>query len=76
MLERTTVSRNAKVLERMGMISREPGADRRESVLSLSAKGLRAVEVADPLWEQAQHDFEERIGAQQADQLRIMLHSV
>ena len=59
-LDRTTLTRNLKVLEQQGLIRTGPGEDRRERVVSLTADGEAAIERATPVWREAQ----ERLAAQ------------
>jgi DNA-binding MarR family transcriptional regulator len=53
-LDRTTLTRNLRPLERDGLIATAPGADRRRREIRLTAKGRKALDRALPLWEQAQ----------------------
>src|SRR5260370_21621249 len=52
-LDRSTVGRNAKVLERMHLVQAVAGADHREAALTMTAEGTKAVGEAAPLWERA-----------------------
>ncbi len=56
-MDRTTLSRNLKLLEKRGLVKLEPGQDRREVRVSLTPEGLDAMEKAAPLW----HEMQERI---------------
>lgn len=70
-LDRSTISRNARVLARMGFAETGRGeADQRESVVKLTRQGERLLEQAAPLWESRQRDAEARLGAQNLDALR------
>jgi DNA-binding MarR family transcriptional regulator len=70
-LERTTTTRNVRVLSRLGLVVLEPSdRDRRLTQVALSDQGEQALEQAAPLWEAAQRDFETRMGATQAQSLR------
>ncbi len=53
-MDRTTLSRNLKLLEKMGLINLEPGEDRREQRVKVTEKGERAFWEAGMLWEKAQ----------------------
>jgi DNA-binding MarR family transcriptional regulator len=53
-LERTTLTRNLRPLERDGLVTSSPGPDLRVRMLRLTEDGRRALERAMPLWEQAQ----------------------
>lgn len=61
-MDRTTLTRNLKPLERQGLISIHPGEDRRERVVSLTDAGRTALAKALPLWEEAQASAIERLG--------------
>jgi len=67
--DETTLSRNLKVLAANGLIDLQPGADRRSRLVTLTRAGRRALERALPLWEQAQQDLRERLGASNSQTL-------
>ena len=52
--DRTTLTRNLKLLERQGLIRIEAGADRRERAASLTRSGRDALRRAYPRWQRAQ----------------------
>jgi len=52
--EKTTISRNVKLLEKRRWLTVEPGQDRRCRLVSLTAAGRRQIEKARPHWERAQ----------------------
>ena len=53
-LDRSTVGRNCKVLERDGLVALEPSEDEREARLVLTDLGKRLLIDGEPLWLQAQ----------------------
>ncbi|RIK41292.1 MAG: MarR family transcriptional regulator [Chloroflexi bacterium] len=53
-MDRTTLARNLKPLERDGLVEIATGADRRTRVLRLTDRGQEALAKAIPLWEEAQ----------------------
>src|SRR5258708_9416539 len=53
-LDRTSITRALAPLERDGLISSRPGADKRIRIVSLTNKGRKLVEDAEPKWRQAQ----------------------
>jgi DNA-binding MarR family transcriptional regulator len=61
-MDRTTLTRNLRPLERRGWVRIEPGEDRRERTLSLTRSGRAALEQAMPLWRQAQARMLEQVG--------------
>jgi DNA-binding MarR family transcriptional regulator len=72
-LDRSTIGRNVKVLERMGLVALRAGDDRRESVAVLSKAGRRILASGAPLWENAQNTVETKLGAVAAAHLRQAL---
>lgn len=60
--ERTTLTRNLTILEKMGFILIEPGQDRRERQVSITEQGKRVLMEAIPLWEAAQAHIEQGLG--------------
>lgn len=72
-LDRSTVGRNAKVLERMELIAIGHGEDQREAVLTIAPKGRDILEKGAPLWDGVQDDIEARLGREKAQQLQDLL---
>ncbi|WP_424101859.1 MarR family winged helix-turn-helix transcriptional regulator [Moorena producens] len=61
-MDRTTLTRNLKPLEKQGLIEISPGEDRRTRLVALTAKGQENLTQALPLWEQAQTEVIEKLG--------------
>ena len=61
-LDRSTLGRNTKVLQRMGLVASGPGKDQRETVLIITKEGQDMLDAGSPLWDKAQADFEARLG--------------
>lgn len=57
-LDRSTLGRNLKVLQKDGWIILDPGEDERTRVVGLTKAGRLALETALPLWEAAQARME------------------
>ena len=73
-LERSTVARNVRVLQRHGLVDLGSlAADRRATVISLSDRGQQALAEGEALWDEAQRAFEGRLGVQHAAALRRTL---
>ena len=72
-LDRSTLGRNVRVLERMGLVKLSAGADQRQAAVSLSANGLATLNRSIPLWESVQNGIYDKIGAQGAAQLEALL---
>jgi DNA-binding MarR family transcriptional regulator len=53
-LDRTTLARNLKVLERESLVEMTSGEDRRVHLVKITQKGQEAMMKALPLWEEAQ----------------------
>jgi DNA-binding MarR family transcriptional regulator len=53
-LDKTTLSRNLKLLKQRGWIDITPGADARERRVALTADGRRRLAAAKPAWRKAQ----------------------
>ena len=76
-LERSTVARNVRVLEKHGFVELGGSSeDRRAATIFLSDEGLAALEQADPLWQSAQRQVEKMLGRGSASKLRSLLLSV
>ncbi|NDJ24200.1 MarR family transcriptional regulator [Nostoc sp. B(2019)] len=61
-IDRTTLTRNLKPLERQGFIQIQPGQDQRMRVVSLTPQGHTALAKALPLWELAQTRIVQQLG--------------
>jgi DNA-binding MarR family transcriptional regulator len=61
-LDRTTLTRNLKVLASEGFVAISAGEDRRERVVSLTEDGQAAIERATPVWHEAQDALTARFG--------------
>ena len=72
-MDRTTLTRNLKPLERLGLITLAPGPDRRTRTVRLTDAGRDAVRRAAPLWREAQAVMAEAMGADRLRQLHDLL---
>lgn len=52
--DRTTLTRNLRLLEEQGLIRVDAGGDRREREISITRDGTDALQRAFPLWQKAQ----------------------
>jgi DNA-binding MarR family transcriptional regulator len=68
-MDRTTLTRNLKPLEREGWIKSEPGQDQRTRIVALTANGEAVLAKALPLWKQAQRIVEKTLGPQRLTNL-------
>jgi DNA-binding MarR family transcriptional regulator len=72
-LDRTTLTRNLKPLQRDNLIESRTGDDRRVRELTITRTGKTRLAEALPLWHQAQKDMKLRIGAKTASALLDIL---
>jgi DNA-binding MarR family transcriptional regulator len=72
-LDRTTLTRNLRIMEREGFIVVGSGKDARSKTVTLSAKGRSRLKQATPLWRNAQAKILKRFGRDRWDSLRIEL---
>ena len=61
-LDRTTLTRNLKVLVKMGLITISRGEDRRERVVTPTEFGLTTIKEATPAWQEAQTSLAKSLG--------------
>lgn len=52
--DRTTLTRNLRLLKKQGLIRIDAGDDRRERQISITREGAEALKAAYPLWQKAQ----------------------
>ena len=69
MMDRTTVSRNIKPLERDALLEIIPGQDRRSRHIQLTETGRQRLMEAIPLWQLAHQSLRQKIGEGEAQQL-------
>ena len=75
-LDRSTIGRNVRVLERLGLVQVTPGADQRQATVALADAGLKVLERAGPLWDRAQVRIEGDLGPTGANELRALLQAL
>jgi DNA-binding MarR family transcriptional regulator len=75
-LDKTTVSRNLKLLKRNGWIELRPGLDPRERLVALTPGGRRRLAAARPAWRNAQRQLRSSVTAKEWDAIRAAFHSV
>lgn len=68
-MDRTTLTRNLKPLEKQRLIRIEPGNDRRMREVSLTPQGESLLARAVPLWREAQCRMADNMGAERLDGL-------
>ncbi|ACV63557.1 transcriptional regulator, MarR family [Desulfofarcimen acetoxidans DSM 771] len=61
-MDRTTLSRNARILEKKGLLIIEDGEDRRQQSIRLTEDGASALRKALPLWEGIQESLSSELG--------------
>jgi DNA-binding MarR family transcriptional regulator len=69
-VDKTTISRNVKVLERHRWVTVERGGDARERVVSVTSAGAAALDKARPFWERAQKRMRAALASGEFDQFR------
>jgi len=62
-MDRTTLTRNLKPLEKSGLVTSGKGDDQRTHLVSLTPKGTVAMEKAFPLWCKVQSQVAAKLGA-------------
>jgi DNA-binding MarR family transcriptional regulator len=71
-LDRSSLGRNLKVLEREQLVSFSGGADERSKIVRLTRKGKAALASAMPLWRDVQKRMKSNLGAEQDAVLRVL----
>ena len=72
-LDRSTIGRNVKVLQRMGLARVTPGEDQREATVTLDEGGLLVLRDGAPLWDEAQSRIEAKLGEDGPAKLSALL---
>ncbi|WP_341482626.1 MarR family winged helix-turn-helix transcriptional regulator [Microvirga solisilvae] len=72
-LDRSTMGRNVRVIEKMGLVEMGKGEDQREAVVKLTTAGEVLLARALPLWEACQDDMAKRLGQDRLDTIGELL---
>jgi len=75
-LDRSTIGRNVKVLQRMGLARVTPGEDQREATVTLDEGGLVVLRDGAPLWDEAQSFIEAKLGEDGPAKLSALLSAL
>lgn len=75
-MDRSTLSRNARLLAGKGYLRLENGIDRREQLISLTDEGWLLLEQAIPIWQQTQSELESSFGSEWLNELLDRLHEM
>ena len=77
LMDQSTVTRNIEVLRKNGYINiKKEEKDCRKKSISITAKGLRIIELATPLWHEAQEKIENGIGKVRFEELLKTLKDI
>jgi DNA-binding MarR family transcriptional regulator len=71
-LDRSSLGRNLKVLERDRLVTFLGGTDERSKVVQLTARGRKALEIALPLWRGVQKRMKSTLGAEKDAVFRVL----
>jgi DNA-binding MarR family transcriptional regulator len=75
-MDRTTLTRDLKPLEKANLVAAAESADRRERLLRLSPEGRRKLRQSYKCWEKTQSEFTSIIGTSALETLRKTLAAV
>lgn len=75
-MDRTTLGRAVRPLEREGLVAIRPGTDPRSRELRLTAAGRARLQAASPAWSAAQSRFDAVFGSDRARALRGLMRAV
>ncbi len=75
-LDRTTLTRNLKLLEKAGLLKTEPGNDQRTRMVTLTNHGKNVLLKALPVWEEAQAHVVQGMGGERFGALLSQLSDI
>lgn len=75
-LDRTTLTRNLRIMEREGLVVVASGEDARSKTITVSAKGRSRLQEATPQWRSAQTKILKRFGRDRWGSLRAELQEM
>lgn len=74
--DRTTLTRNLKLLEKKGLVCLEPGKDRRQRRVCLTKQGGRVLEKTRASWASAQEKVARKMGKEKLERMIADLSAV
>jgi DNA-binding MarR family transcriptional regulator len=72
-MDRSTLSRNLRPLERAGLVRFQDGSDRRAREAAITAAGHDRLTLARPYWQEAEGSFRRALGPTDSEALRRLL---
>jgi DNA-binding MarR family transcriptional regulator len=75
-MDRTTLSRNLRPLERLGLVKVEPGGDGRSRSVETTEEGRQILEKAIPRWREAEERIRKGLGQSDATELHRLLDRI
>ena len=75
-LDRSTLARNLRVLEKHSLIVMQVGSDARTRVMELTSTGRATLRRATPLWQAVQDDMVGKLGQQKRTELQGLLSEI
>lgn len=72
-LDRSTLGRNIRVLEKLGFVSMKVGTDARTKTIQVTKKGKVAFDEAAPRWYAVQSELNDRLGTDGRSQLNHLI---
>jgi DNA-binding MarR family transcriptional regulator len=75
-LDRSTLGRNMRVLEKLGFVTMHIGDDARVRNVRMTSKGIAAFKLAVPLWREVQSRLANKIGSAQHVQFKETLQTL
>ncbi len=75
-MDRTSLTRNLKILEGKGLVLGRPSDDKRERRIGVTPEGKRLLKEAFPVWRKVQGEVEGALGGEHWGKLLSGLHEV
>lgn len=75
-MDRTTLARNLKLLEKKCLVKINPGQDRRKRLIGLTEAGQNTLKKSFPLWKNAQTELLDGFGSNNWDDVKKNLSSL
>jgi len=75
-LDRSTLGRNIRVLEKLGFVTMHIGEDARARNVRMTSKGITAFRKAVPLWRDVQDSLTDKVGTAGRTQLKEILQTL
>ena len=75
-MDRTTLTRNLRPLQRDGLVQLSEGRDNRSKALNITDRGRQVLQAAKPIWRKTERSLRRQVGDEDIARLRQLLERI